>query len=58
MGLGRLGHVRQILLAKSGPPHPGRDQSGPYAPGIASLAVFGYFANSVWLFVKFRAKEW
>jgi len=36
-----------ILLAKCAPPHPGRDKSGPYALGIASLAVFGDFANSI-----------
>ncbi len=28
-------------------PHPGRDQSGPYALGIASLAVLGHFATSL-----------
>ena len=35
-------------------PLPGRDKSGPYALGIASLAIYGQFANNI----RDSAKTW
>ena len=52
--LSRLLRLLQILLANSvywlrRGPHttPGRDKSGPYTLGVASLAVYGEFASSI-----------
>ncbi len=47
----RMTHCWRIESVGPAPPR-GRDKSGPYGLDIASLVVFGQFANSIRMTVK------